>query len=225
MATESVTDQSVADHDSAGESAEVEVLDVDSPPADGEPWPLRPDESLGQSFRARHDGLCAIEVLVEVGPEAAGTVTCHLWGGGLGGRLLASRRVATAQLASVRFARFVWPPVADSANQQCAFSLETDTPGIAIYGSLTARLGDGSAYRLAEPIDGCLVFRAFAAAPDARLADRRQIETLLAERAALAQEILTARQTIATLHTEHIALEARLRKLLARLLAGGSTSA
>jgi hypothetical protein len=194
-----------------------EVCDIESPPWQGEPWPLAPDAPVGQSFRARRDGLCAVEFLLAVNDGDGGEVSCHWREDGPDGRPLASDRRPMSALASGRYARFALPPVAASAGRRYYVWLDATAPGVAVYTAGDARLGDGTAYRGHAPADGCLAFRIFAIGADARLADRRQIEALLAAQAELTHDLLAARQALRRLTDERAAVEARLRAALARL--------
>ena len=107
-----------------------------------------------------------------------------------------------------------------AAGRRYCLSLVADAPGLAVYSAGLARLGDGQAYRGHAPADGCLVFRTFSVAPDARLAARREAAAALAERAALALDLAEARRTIAALVAERAALTERLRGLLQTLANG-----
>jgi hypothetical protein len=202
----------------------VEVCDVESPPWQGEPWPLAPGEPIGQSFRARRDGLCAVELLLAVAGDG-GEVRCHWREDGPDGRSLASDRRPMSALASGRYARFALPPVAASAGRRYYVWLDATASGVAVYTTGAARLGDGTAYRGHAPTDGCLAFRTFATGVDARLADRRQIEALLAAQAELTHDLLAARQALRRLTDERVAVEARLREALARLTPPAPTGA
>jgi hypothetical protein len=194
-----------------------EVVDVDSPPWQGEPWPLLPGEPLGQTFRARHDGLCAVEFLLRVTGAASGDLTCHLHADGPDGPWLVSVRRAAADLPGERFARFALPPLAASAGQRYYAWLEAAAAGLAVYTAGPTQLGDGAAYRGHAPVAGCLVFRTFAAGADARFADRRQIEVLLAAQADLTRQLVAARQELQRLTDERALIERRLAALFARL--------
>ncbi len=194
-----------------------EVLDAESPGWHGQPWPLMPGAPIGQTFRARHAGLCAVEVLLAVAAAGDGHLTCSLRRDGPDGPLVHTQTLPVAGLASERFARFVLPPLPDSAGQRFYFWLDVTAAGSAVYTTGLARLSDGTAYRRHEPVDGCLVFRTLALAPDARLAERRQVEALLAAHADVSRELVAARATIRRLTDEQASLHARLTALLARL--------
>lgn len=195
-----------------------EVGDLAIPVWQGEPWPIDPAWPPGQSFRARHDQLWAIEFLLSVAPGAAGDLRCHLHEEGPDGRRLHTASLDAATLRGDRFARFPFPPLPDSAGRRYYAWLAATGDGLGVYTAGPARLGDGGAFRGHAPADGCLVFRTFAAAPDARWADQRRIETLLGREADLTRDLLAARQTIRRLTDERDAVEARLRALLDRLL-------
>lgn len=195
-----------------------EVGDLASPGWQGEPWPIDPARPPGQSFRARHDHLRAIEFLLSGGPGAAGDLLCHLHEEGPAGRRLHTASLDTTASRGDRFARFTFPPLPDSAGRRYYAWLAATGDGLGVYTAGPARLGDGVAFRGHAPADGCLVFRTFAAAPDARWADQRRIEALLGREAELTRDLLAARQTIRRLTDERDAVEARLRALLDRLL-------
>jgi hypothetical protein len=193
-----------------------EILDTESPPWQGEPWPLPPGAPLGQSWRARADGLCAVEVLLAVAAEGL-TLDCHLHEDGPEGRPLGRWAVAVAAAASQRHTRVVIPPVAGSAGRRFYLWIVAPAPGVAWYATGLARLGDGTAYRGHHPVEGCLAFKSFALAADARLAQWQQIEALLARQAELSGELVVARAEIQRLTAERARLVARLTALRARL--------
>jgi hypothetical protein len=195
-----------------------EICDVQSPAWQGAPWPLAPDEPVGQTFLARFDGLSAIEVLVARDPHWTGDLIVTLRYDGPGGGVIFQGSVPSGAVADNRYARFVAPPVQRSAGQRVYFELHSTTPGLGVYTTGSALLGNGTAFRHGQPIDGCLVFRSFAASPDARLAERREIEGLLAERAQLTHDLLAARLRIRQLVDERTTLQTRLAALLTRLL-------
>lgn len=197
-----------------------EVVDIESPPWQGEPWPLLPGQPLGQVFRARHDGVCAVEFLVRVASAANGDLICHLHGDGPDGPRLISIRRAVADLPSERFARFAFPPIAASAGQRYYAWLDAAAAGLAVYTAGPAQLGAGAAYCGHAPVAGCLVFRTFAAGAGARFADRQQIEALLSAQAELTRALVAARQEIQRLTDERTLIEQRLAALLTRLTTG-----
>jgi hypothetical protein len=96
--------------------------------------------------------------------------------------------------------------------------LRSTAPGLGVYTTGPARLGNGTAFRHGQPTEGCLAFRTFATAPDARLAARREIEGLLAERAQLTHDLVAARLRIRQLVDERTTLQHRLASLLTTLL-------
>ena len=212
----STTISTTADHHTAPRPPD-EVVDTESPGWQGQPWPLTPGEPIGQTFRARHAGLCAVEVLVAVAAAGDGHLTCSLRRDGPDGPLVHAQSLPVAGLSSERFARFVLPPLPDSAGQRFYFWLDVTAAGSAVYTTGLARLSDGAAYRRHEPVDGCLAFRTLALAPDARLAERRHVEALLAAHADVSRDLVAARATIRRLTDERAGLHARLTALLARL--------
>jgi hypothetical protein len=198
-----------------------EVIDSESPPPHGAPWPLRPGAPVGQTFRARAGGLCAIEVLVAVDAGAVGELWASLHADSPEGVLLHTQALPVSTLASGRYARFAFPPLADSAGRRFYVRLGATAPGLAVSTAGPAGLGDGTLYVGDAPTTGCLVLRTFAQA-DPRFDSRRQIERLLAERAELTRELLAARHTIQRLRDERTTLRERLRSLLARLAPTGT---
>jgi hypothetical protein len=201
--------------DTWASAAPVEVGDTASAAAQGRSWPLTPGSSLGQIIRPRHDGLCAIEFLLSVGSGFAGTVTCHLQD--CAGTALGRASLVGASLADNRFARFVVPPVPDSAGRALYVWLETDAPGLGIY--TCGAHGTDGARREHAPIATSLVYRTFAAGADARWADRRTIEHLLVAQADLTRELLAARLQIRRLSDERTVVERRLQRLVEQVSA------
>lgn len=197
-----------------------EIIDIASPPWQGLPWPLLPGEPLAQTFVARADDLCAVEVLLAVAPGAVGTLRLGLRADGSAGAPLHEATLPMVSLVDGRYARLALPPLGWSAGRRFCLSLAADAPGLAVYSAGLARLGDGQVYRGLAPADGCLVFRTFSAAPDARLAARREAAAALAERAALSLELSEARRTIAALEAERAALTERLHALFRTLTTG-----
>jgi hypothetical protein len=220
MTTLGTTEQS-----GAGSLEPAEVVDIESPPWRGEPWPLEPGRSLGQTFRASADGLSSLEVLLAVAPDADGTLAVAIQQDGPDGPVIIRWSGEAAGLATGRFARIPVPPIALSGGQRYYFWLTASAPGIGVYATGPARLSTGSAYRDHEPIDGCLAFRTFVEDEDARLSARREIEVLLASRAQLSGELVAARRTIRQLLEERETLAGRLHELLLQLapVSGGQT--
>jgi hypothetical protein len=201
----------------AGELNPAEVVDIESPPWRGEPWPLRPGQPIGQTFRAYQDGLCAVEVLVSVAAGADGELIAGIRHDGPDGAVVQQWRAPFGELESARYVRIPLPPVSDSADQRFYLWLDATAPGAGVYATGPGRLSTGSAYRDHEPIDGCIAFRTFAEVEDARLSARREIEALLASRAQLSGELIAARRTIRQLLDERETLAGRLRDLLLQL--------
>jgi hypothetical protein len=206
----------ITDYDSRMDAMTAELLDTESPPWQGEPWPLRPGEPLGQTWRTRADGLCAVEVLLAVEGEGT-TLDCHVQEDGPDGRPLGAWAVAVAADSSQRYTRISLPPVANSAGRRFYVWFEVRGEGVACYTTDLARLGDGTAYRAHVPVEGCLAFRTFALEADARLAERRQTEALLARQSELTRDLVAARAEIDRLLAERAGLVARLTDLRARL--------
>ena len=181
-----------------------EVGDSASPGPQGRAWPLTPGSTLGQIVRPHHDSLCAIEFLVTLGARFDGTLTCHVQTDD-GQILHIEVDVAVAGLADNRFVRFPLPPLPGSAGRALYAWLETDAPGLGVY--TCGPYGSYGARRDHAPIATSLVYRTFAAGPDARWSDRATIEHLLAAQADLTHDLLAARQAVQRLTDERTALE------------------
>lgn len=194
-----------------------EMSDGVSPVWQREPWPLRPGQPIGQSFRVHRPGLTAIEVLVAVTPDADGEVTWVLHEGGPTGRLLYRQVLPISQLTNQRYARLAVPPLDDSAGRLYFFALTASAPGLAVYTTGEAQLADATVYRGQTAAQGGLAFRTFVIGEDARLRWQQQIDSLQAERAELTHELTVTRHRLRTLEGERLALYERLAALLERL--------
>ncbi|MCC6630263.1 MAG: hypothetical protein IT340_23015 [Chloroflexi bacterium] len=192
-----------------------EVGDTASPPRQGRSWPLTPGSALGQIIQPRHDGLCAIEFLIALEPRFTGTLTCHVLERDTE-QEIQRVSVAGAGLHDNRFARFATPPIPNTAGRAVYVWLETDAPGLGVYTCGPA--GATGAQRDHAPIDTSLVYRTYAAGPDARWVDRQTIEHLLAAQADLTRALLNARLAIQHLTDERAAVERRVQALLACLM-------
>jgi hypothetical protein len=168
---------------------------------------------LGQIVRPRHDGLSAIEFLVTLAARFDGTLTCHVQAEDSQPTYRVD--VAVAGLADNRFVRFPLPHLPSTAGRALYAWLETDGPGLGVY--TCGPNGSDGARRDHAPIATSLVYRTFAAGPDARWSDRATIEHLLSAQAALTRELLAARLAAQHLADERTGLERRLQALLRRL--------
>lgn len=199
------------------DAAPGEVLDVASPPPLGSPWPLTPSAPLGQSFRCRRDGLCSVEVLLAVAPNAGGDLAITLHADDPEGPPIFSRSLPAAGLITERFAHIALPPQDASAGRRYFLTLIAAAPGLAVYTAGLATVGDGAAYRDGQPTAACLVFRTFALATGAHLDEQRRYEELAAHCADLDRELVVARRTIDRLQAERLTLHERLRSIVDRL--------
>lgn len=199
------------------DAAPREVLDVESPSPLGAPWPLAPGVAFGQSFRCRRDGLCSIEVLLAVAPDASGDLTITLHVDGPEGPSIFSRALPVAGLITERFAHINLPPQSASAGWRYFLALTAAAPGLAVYTAGLATVGDGAAYRDGQPTAACLVFRTFALAAGAYPDEQRRYQELAARCADLERELVVARRTIDQLQAERLTLHERLRSIIDRL--------
>jgi hypothetical protein len=137
---------------------------------------LRAGHSAGQTFRAQHDGLAAVELrLATYARVNPGTVVLHLRQDVTHTLDLATVRVAAGDLADNAWQRFAFPPIAHSAGREYYVELEHPgaAPGEAITVYWTAQAGDPYPYGRATadraPLDGDLAFGLDYAAPPSAL--------------------------------------------------------
>lgn len=123
--------------------------------------------TLGQSFRAAHNGLARIDLAIAVDERLPTTaLVFRLWQLSLDSQPLREVELTPEKLNRKGYTSVVFEPVVDSAGKD--YLLELAAPGaeagqaLAIFYAADDPYAQGSAFRRGQPLSGDLAFRAYA---------------------------------------------------------------